>query len=105
MGRHECRRPSIHSQNLGNRNFAQRDVRDYIEDVKQLLAEGRVYRKRHNGDDVEVSIKIARAGGGDVLDDHEAARAVPVEYEGPDPRLRLIVDHLRRQLKPGSSRK
>ncbi len=86
---------------------APKEVRDHVELVKDVLVEGRIYRKRHNGDDVEVSIVIARASDGIVSDDQEAKirNAVEaVQYEGPDPKLRSIADNLRRQLNLGPYR-
>lgn len=51
---------------------ALKEVRDHVELVKDVLVEGRIYRKRHNGDDVEVSMAIAPASDGIVSDDQEA---------------------------------
>jgi hypothetical protein len=86
---------------------ARKEVHDHVELVRGMLVEGRIYRKRHNGNDVEVSIVIAPENDRSMSDDQEAKirNAVKaVQYEGPDPRLRSIADNLRRQLKPGRSR-
>jgi len=83
-----------------------KEVHDHVELVMGMLVEGRIYRKRHNGDDVEVSIVIAPANDGNISDDQEAKirNAVEaVQHEGPDPKLRSIADNLRRQLKPWRS--
>jgi RNAse (barnase) inhibitor barstar len=82
-----------------------KEVHDHVELVRDMLVEGRIYRKRHNGDDVEVSIVNAPANDGSMSDDQvtkirDAVEAV--QYEGPDPKLRTIADNLRRQLKPGA---
>ncbi len=84
---------------------APKEVRDGVELAKEILARGRNYRKRHNGDDAEVEIEIERAP-----DDHEArardaaeaAETARVKYEGPDPKARAIVEELRRKLKWGT---
>jgi hypothetical protein len=84
-----------------------KEVHDHVELVRGMLVEGRIYRKRHNGDDVEVSVVIASANDGGASDDQEAKirNAVEaVQYEGPDPKLRSIANNLRRQWKPGRSR-
>ena len=84
-----------------------KDVQDHVELVSGMLVEGRIYRKRHNGDDVEVSIVNAPANDGGMSDDQVAKSRDAVEavqYEGPDPKLRSIADNLRRQLKPGRFR-
>lgn len=86
---------------------APQEVRDHVELVSDVLVEGRIYRKRHKGDDVDVSIVIAPASSGITPDDQAAKirNAVEaVQYEGPDPNLRSITDNLRRQLKPGPYR-
>jgi hypothetical protein len=86
---------------------APKEVHDHVELVRGMLVEGRIYRKRHNGNDVEVSIVIASANDGGASDDQEAKirNAVEaVQYEGPDPKLRSIANNLRRQWKPGRSR-
>jgi hypothetical protein len=88
---------------------APKEVRDYVELVKEALWEGRVYRKRHNGDDVEVSIEISRADDGSEFDGQEArkrnaAEISRVEYEGPDPRVRETIDVLWRKLNLGPLR-
>lgn len=85
---------------------APKEVRDYVELVKEALWEGRVYRKRHNGDDVEVSIEIAAADDGREFDAQaakvrNAAEIARIEYEGPDPKVRATIDMLRRKLKLG----
>ena len=85
---------------------APKEVRDYVELVKEALWEGRVYRKRHNGDDVEVSIEIARADDGIEFNAqearvHNATEIARIEYEGPDPKVRATIDMLRRKLKLG----
>jgi hypothetical protein len=81
---------------------APKEVRDHVELVSSALVEGRIDRKRHNGDDVEVSIVIAPAND-DAMSDDQAARirsaVEAVQYEGPDPRPSAIADKLRRQLK------
>lgn len=80
---------------------APKEVRDEVELVSDALVEARIYRKRHNGDDVEVSIVIAPAGDGIETDDQAAKirKAMKaVQYEGPDPSLRSISDNLRRKL-------
>jgi hypothetical protein len=85
---------------------APKEVHDHVELVSGALVEGRIYRKRHNGDDVEASIVIAPMNDGSVSDDQAAKirKAVEaVQYEGPDPRLRAIADNLRRQIKPARS--
>ena len=74
------------------------EVRDYVGLVRDVLAEGRNYRKRHQGDDVEVSIQIVGASDGNVT------ATAQVQYEGPDPNLRAITENLRRQLKLGPDR-
>jgi hypothetical protein len=84
-----------------------KEVHDHVKLVRGMLVEGRIYRKRHNGNDVEVSIVIAPANDGGASDDQEAKirNAVEaVQYEGPDPKLRSIANNLRRQWKPGRSR-
>jgi hypothetical protein len=86
---------------------APKEVRDHVELLKDVLVEGRIYRKRHNGDDVEVSIVIAGSSDGIVSDDQTAKirNAVEaVQYEGPDPKLRSIADNLRQKLKLGPYR-
>jgi|GEM_PF-750466 len=75
-----------------------KDVHNAIELAKEVLAEGRNYRKRHQGNDVEVSIQIAGTSDGN------ATATARVEYEGPDPNLRAITENLRRQLKLGPDR-
>jgi hypothetical protein len=82
-------------------------VHDHVELVRGMLVEGRIYRKRHYGDDVEVSVVNGPANDGSVSDDQVAKirdAVEAVQYEGPDPKLRTIADNLRRQLKPGRSR-
>jgi len=85
---------------------APKEVRDHVELVKDVLLEGRIYRKRHNGDDVEVSIVSAPTS--DAVADDQAAEfrntVAAVRYEGPDPDLHSIADNLRRKIKLGSSR-
>ena len=84
-----------------------KEVRDGVELAKEMLARGRNYRKRHNGDDAEVAIEIERAP-----DDHEAkardaaevAETARVKYEGPDPKARATVEGLRRKLNSGPIR-
>jgi hypothetical protein len=86
---------------------APKEVHDHVELVRGMLAEGRIYRKRHNGDDVEVSIVNAPANDGGMSDDQVAKirdAVEAVQYEGPDPKLRSIANNLRRQFKPGRSR-
>jgi hypothetical protein len=86
---------------------APKEVHDHVELVRGMLAEGRIYRKRHNGDDVEVSIVNAPANDGGMSDDQVAKirdAVEAVQYEGPDPKLRSIANNLRRQLNPGRSR-
>jgi len=83
---------------------ASQEVRDHVQLVSDLLTEGRIYRKRHKGDDVEVSIVIAPASGGIAPDDQAAKirdAVAAVQYEGPDPRVRSIADNLRRKFKLG----
>ena len=46
---------------------APKEVRDHVELVKDVLARGRDYRKRHNGEDVEVSIEIAGPSDGNCI--------------------------------------
>lgn len=86
---------------------APKEVRDHVELVKDALVDARIYRKRHNGDDVETSIVTAPASDGIGSDDQAAKirnAVAAVQYEGEDPRLRSIADNLRRQLKLGSDR-
>lgn len=87
---------------------APQEVRDHVELVSNALVEGRIYRKRHKGDDVDVSIVIAPASDGIVSDDQAAKirnAVAAVQYEGPDPEARAIIEKLRRQLKLGPDRK
>jgi hypothetical protein len=86
---------------------APKEVRDHVQLVSDVLVDARIYRKRHKGDDVDVSVVIAPASDGIVSDDQadkirDAVAAV--QYEGPDPNVRAMVDQLRRNLKPGPSR-
>jgi hypothetical protein len=89
-----------HTVRISGLSTAPKEVRDHVELVKDVLVEGRIYRKRHNGDDVEVSIVIAGASDGIVSDDQEAkirSAVEAVQYEGPDPKLHSIADILRRR--------
>jgi hypothetical protein len=75
-----------------------KEVHDHVELVSGALVDGRIYRKRHNGDNVEVSIVRAPENDGSIFDDQvsEIRKAVEaVQYEGPDPRLRSIADQRR----------
>ena len=96
-----------YSVQISGLSAAPKEVHDHVELVSGMLVEGRIYRKRHNGDDVEVSIVNAPANDGSMSDDQVAKirdAVEAVQYEGPDPKLRSIADNLRRQLKPGRSR-
>jgi len=96
-----------YSVRISGLSTAPKDVRDHVELVKDDLVEARIYRKRHNGDDIDVSIVIAPAGDGIETDDQAAKirKAVEaVQYEGPDPNLRSISNNLRQQLKPAPDR-
>jgi hypothetical protein len=69
---------------------ALKEVRDGVELAKEVLARGRIYRKRHDTD-VEVSIDIERSSDdheAKIRDAAEAAEIARVEYEGPDPKVR-----------------
>jgi hypothetical protein len=82
-------------------------VRDEIQLASDILVDGRCYRKRYRGDDVDVSIVMAPASG-EIEPDDQAAKirrtVAAVKYEGPDPNLKAISEHLRRRLKPASDR-
>jgi Barstar (barnase inhibitor) len=81
-----------------------KEVHDHVELVMGMLVEGRIYRKRHNGDDVEVSIVIAPANDGTESNDQATKirnAVAAVQYEGPDPKVGALVDQLRRKLKLG----
>jgi hypothetical protein len=81
---------------------APKEVRDHVDLVKDVLLDGRIYRKRHKGDDVEVSIVTAHAGDGSASDDQAAKirnDVAAVRYEGPDPNVRAMVDQLRGRFK------
>lgn len=86
---------------------APQEIRDEVELVSDMLVEHRIYRKRHDRGDVEVSIVIAPAGDG-VASDDQAAKirhaVAAVQYEGPDPKLRALGDKLRQKFKPGPRR-
>ncbi len=86
---------------------APQEVRDHVQLVSDVLVDGRIYRKRHKGDDVEVSIVIARPSDG-IMPDDQAAKirtaVAAVQYEGPDPNVRAAVEQLRRKLKLGPDR-
>src|ERR1700719_2439043 len=45
-----------YSVQISGLSAAPKEVHDHVELVSGMLVEGRIYRKRHNGDDVEVSI-------------------------------------------------
>lgn len=85
---------------------APKEVRDGVELAKEVLARGRIYRKRHDTD-VVASIEIERAS-----DDHEAksrdaaeaAEIAQVHYEGPDPKISAGIEKLRQRLKLGPDR-
>ena len=82
-------------------------VRDEIQLASDILVEGRIYRKRYRGDDVDISIVTAPAIGEIVPDDQAAkirSAVAEVKYEGPDPNLKVISENLRRRLKPASDR-
>jgi hypothetical protein len=83
---------------------APEEVRNHVQLVSDALVDGRIYRKRHRGDDVEVSIVITSAIDGTVSND-QATRirnaVATVQYEGPDPKVGALVDQLRRKLKLG----
>ncbi len=86
---------------------ASQEVRDHVQLVSDLLVEGRIYRKRHKGDDVEVSIVIAPASGGVAPDDRAAKirdAMAAVQYEGPDPNVRAGIDKAMRKFKLGPYR-
>lgn len=86
---------------------APQEVRNHVQLVSDVLVDGRIYRKRHRGDDVKVSIVIAPASGGIVSDDQATKirnAVAAVQYEGPDPNVRAMVDQLRRKLKLGPDR-
>lgn len=92
---------------ISNLSMAPKEVSDHVQLVSSMLVEGRIYRKRHNGDDIEVSIITAPTSNDNIFDDQEAKirNAVEaVQYEGPDPKLRSIADNLRRQVKPARPR-
>lgn len=76
------------------------ELRDEVQLASNLLVEGRIYRKRYRGDDVDVSIVTAPASG-EVGSDDQAANirnaVAAVQYEGPDPNIRAAVDQLRRR--------
>lgn len=81
---------------------APKEVCDEVELVSGALVKGRIYRKRYNGDDVDVSVVPVPAGDGIPSDDRAAkirTAVAAVQYEGEDPKLRLISDNLRRQMK------
>jgi RNAse (barnase) inhibitor barstar len=78
------------------------EIRDHVQLVSDVLVAGRIYRKRHTGDDVEVSMVIAPPGGGIAPDDRATKirdAVAAIQYEVPDPKVRSIADNLRRQLK------
>jgi hypothetical protein len=76
------------------------DVFDYVELVSDALVEARIYRKRYNGDDVDVSVVIARAN--DEASDDQAGKirdaVAAIQYEGPDPKVRAGIEKLRQKL-------
>lgn len=77
---------------------APQEVRSYVQLVSDALLEGRIYRKRHKGDDVDVSIVIAPTSNGIAADDQAAkirSAVEAVQHEGPDPKIRAMVDQLR----------
>ena len=76
---------------------APQELRDHVQLASDVLVDGRIYRKRHKGDDVDVSIVIAPANDG--IDQAAKIRnaVAAVQYEGPDPNIRAAVDQLRRR--------
>lgn len=83
---------------------ASKEVRDHVELVKNALVEARIWRKRHDGGDVEASIVIAAVGDESVPED-EATKirnaVAAVQYEGPDPKISAGIEKLRQKLKLG----
>jgi len=92
---------------ISDLSAAPQEVRDHVQLVSDVLVDGRIYRKQHKGDDVEVSIVIARPSDG-IMPDDQAAKirtaVAAVQYEGPDPNVRAAVEQLRRKLKLGPDR-
>jgi len=83
---------------------APQEVRDHVQLVSDVLVNGRIYRKRHNGDDVDVSIVIAPINEG--IDQAAKIRnaVAAVQYEGPDPNIRAGIDKAMRKFKLGPYR-
>lgn len=81
-----------------------KEVRDHVQQVGDLLVNGRIYRKRHKGDDVDVSIVTAPANDG--IDQAAKMRdaMAAVQYEGPDPNIRAGIDKAMRKFKLGPYR-
>jgi hypothetical protein len=75
----------------------------YVQLVSDVLVDGRTYRKRHKGDDIDVSIVVAPTNDG--IDQAAKIRnaVAAVQYEGPDPNIGSIADKLRRKFKLGPS--
>lgn len=72
-------------------------VRDEVRLASDMLVEGRIYRKRHKGDDVDVSIVIEPADDGTDQAAKIRNAVAAVQYEGPDPNIRAAADQLRRR--------
>ena len=86
---------------ISSLSTAPKEVRDHVQLVSDVLVDGRIYRKRHKGDDIEASIVIAP------VDDQVAKirNAVDaVRYEGPDPNVRAGIDKAMRKFKLGPYR-
>lgn len=83
---------------------APQQVRDEIQLAGDMLMNGRIYRKRHEGDDVDVSIVTALANDG--IDQAAKIRdaVAAVQYEGPDPNIRAGIDKAIRKFKLGPCR-
>ena len=76
---------------------APQELRDHVLLVSSVLLDGRIYRKRHKGDDVDVSIVSVPPDDG--IDEAGKIRntVAAVQYEGPDPNIGAAVDQLRRR--------
>jgi len=94
-----------YSVRVSGLSAAPKEVRDHVELAKDVLLEGRIYRKRHKGDDVDVSIVIADTSDGVMSEETKIRNAVAaVQYDGPDPKVLSGIDKLRKKLKPGPQR-
>jgi hypothetical protein len=83
---------------------APKEVRDHVQLASDVLVNGRIDRKRHKGDDVDVSIVTAPAIDG--IDQAAKIRnaVTAVQYEGPDPNIRAGIDKAMRKFKLGPYR-